>query len=101
MKKRREEIVTFKADASLVEAMKGISNRSEFIRNAILLSLDSTCPLCGGSGLLTPDQKTHWKNFLLDHSLEECRKCHELHLVCSHRCGKAAGKVKHYLPSRG
>jgi hypothetical protein len=100
MKKKREEIVTFKADASLVEAMKGISNRSEFIRNAILLSLDSTCPLCGGSGLLTPDQKTHWKNFLLDHSITECRKCHELHLVCSHRRGKAAGKVKHHLPSK-
>ena len=85
--KKREEIVTFKADASLVEAMKGISNRSEFIRNAILLSLDNTCPLCGGSGLLRPDQKSHWESFLVDHSLIECKKCHELHLVCSHRRG--------------
>ena len=33
--KRKQEIITFKADEPLLEAMRGISNRSEFIRAAI------------------------------------------------------------------
>jgi hypothetical protein len=82
MKKNKQEIITFKADASLLEAMKGIPNRSEFIRAAILASLDGVCPLCKGSGILTPYQKSHFDSFLMDHSLEECEKCREVHLIC-------------------
>ena len=55
--RRKQEIVTFKVDEPLWEAMKGIPNRSEFIRAAILSALDSVCPLCKGSGILTPDQR--------------------------------------------
>jgi hypothetical protein len=80
--KAKDEIVTFKADASLLKAMKGIANRSAFIRNAITAALDNVCPLCKGTGVLTPDQKTHWKVFATDHPLEECEGCHEIHLVC-------------------
>lgn len=83
MKKNKQEIITFKADTSLLEAMKGIPNRSEFIRNAILASLDSVCPLCKGTGILTPHQKSHMDSFLIDHSLEECEECNELHFVCT------------------
>jgi hypothetical protein len=63
--------------------MRGISNRSEFIRAAILSALDSVCPLCKGSGILTPDQRKHWDAFAKNHSLEECVDCHAVHLVCS------------------
>jgi len=80
--KRKGEIVTFKAGESLLEAMKGIPNRSEFIRAAILAALDGACPLCKGTGILTPGQKLHWQTFASDHSLEECEDCHELRLVC-------------------
>jgi hypothetical protein len=83
MDKKRDETVTFKADESLLAAMKGIRNRSEFIRSAILGALDCTCPLCGGTGILTPDQKKHWDAFAQDHSIEECADCHEVHLVCA------------------
>jgi hypothetical protein len=89
MGKKRDEIVTFKADESLLTAMTGIRNRSEFIRSAILAALDSTCPLCGGTGILTPDQKKHWDTFALDHSVEECADCHEVHLVCTKARGRA------------
>lgn len=82
-KKNKEVIVTFKADASLLEAMKGIPNRSEFIRNAILSSLESACPLCKGTGILSPDQKNHIDSFLIGHPLEECEECHELYFMCS------------------
>lgn len=90
MKTSKQEIITFKADRSLTEAMKGVPNRSEFIRNAILAALDSACPLCSGTGILTPTQKEHWESFARDHSVEECRRCHELHLVCSHAEGEQA-----------
>jgi len=85
MKKGKQEIVTFKADRSLLEAMKGVGNRSEFIRSAVLAALDSACPLCKGTGILTANQKKHWDTLAEDHFLTECEKCHEVHLVCSNQ----------------
>jgi len=82
MKTTKETIITFKVDPSLSEAMKGVSNRSEFIRTAVLAALDSICPLCSGSGVLTPNQKRHWRDFATGHPFAECHDCHELHLVC-------------------
>jgi hypothetical protein len=76
------EIITFKADDELLEALRGVPNRSEFIRRAILQALESSCPLCGGTGLLTPMQKRHWEEFSRSHPLRECDDCHEMHLVC-------------------
>jgi len=78
-------IVTFKADASLLDAMRGLPNRSEFIRNAVLAALDSACPLCLGTGILTPNQKRHWRAFSRHHAVRECDECHEKHLVCGGR----------------
>ena len=84
MAQNKERIVTFKADEALVGALRAIPNRSEFIRSAILAALDNSCPLCLGTGLLTPEQKTHWNTFAADHAVQECTQCHEWHLVCSH-----------------
>ena len=83
MRSNKQEIVTFKVNASLLEAMEGIPNRSEFIRSAVLDALDSSCPLCKGTGILTPQQKQHWDEFADDHSIEKCGDCHEMHLVCT------------------
>jgi len=80
--KVKAEVVTFKADESLLEAMKGVPNRSEFIRAAVLAALDSVCPVCKGTGILTPNQKEHWSLFAANHSVEECDECHEFRLVC-------------------
>ena len=82
-KKLKDEIITFKADASLLQAMKGVPNRSEFIRTAVLAALDSVCPVCRGTGVLTPNQRKHWEEFARNHSLEECGECHEFRLVCA------------------
>jgi hypothetical protein len=79
----RDEVITFKVDAQLLEAMKGLPNRSDFIRNALLAALDSTCPVCKGSGVLTPNQQKHWGSFLEGHSFTECGDCHEVHLICN------------------
>ncbi len=80
--KHTHEIITFKGDAALVEAMKGVPNRSEFIRAAILAALDGACPLCKGTGILTPGQRRHWKAFAADHAVTECGECHAIHVVC-------------------
>ncbi len=82
MARAKPEIITFKADESLLEALKGVPNRSEFIRTAVLAALESICPMCGGTGTLTPDQRTHWQALAADHAIEECDGCHEFHLVC-------------------
>ena len=80
--KRKQEIITFKVDDALWEAMRGIPNRSEFIRSAILNALGGACPLCKGTGSLTPDQRRHWQSFAESHSLAECEDCHATYLVC-------------------
>jgi hypothetical protein len=80
--RQKETVITFKADASLLDALRTIPNRSEFIRAAILSALDNHCPLCGGTGVLTPNQKRHWEAFAQRHPLRECEDCHEVHLVC-------------------
>lgn len=79
---KKHEIITFKVDEALRKALQGVQNRSEFIRSAILAALDSVCPLCKGSGILTPDQRRHWDSFAKNHSFHECEDCHAVHLVC-------------------
>jgi hypothetical protein len=78
----KAEVLTFKADSALVEALRGIPNRSAFIRNALLAALENTCPLCCGTGQLTPGQREHWDEFATDHAVAECDRCHEVHLIC-------------------
>jgi hypothetical protein len=83
----KPEVITFKVDPSLGEALRRIPNRSEFIRGAILSSLENLCPLCEGTGLLSPNQKAHWAALRATHSVQECRDCHEAHLVCKSEPG--------------
>lgn len=81
--RRKSDVITFKADASLRKALEGVPNRSAFIRDAVLRALDSTCPLCGGTGILSPNQQRHWEEFATTHTLEQCTRCQEVRLVCS------------------
>ena len=88
----KQRIVTFKVDESLLDELQGMPNRSEFIRAAILSALDNACPLCRGTGVLTPRQKKHWEDFGESHTIEECDECHELHLVCANGNTQTAGR---------
>ena len=81
-KEKDIEVITFKMDKSLKRMMRGIHNRSEFIRSAILAALDNVCPFCRGTGVLTPHRKKHWAQFSREHKLAECHECHETHPVC-------------------
>ncbi len=83
MKEKKQEIVTFKADQDLLEAMSGIPNRSQFIRTAILSALDNVCPLCKGTGILTPCQQRHWGRFARTHKIKECEACNQSYLTCA------------------
>ena len=82
MARKNSEIITFKAEPALVEAMRGVPNRSEFIRAAVLAALGRSCPLCAGTGTLSPRQWEHWEQFAAHHTARECPECHEVHLVC-------------------
>ena len=94
MEKKKVDIVTFKVDRTLRKALEGVSNRSQFIRSAILSALGEVCPLCRGAGALTPGQQKHWSDFEADHSLEECQECHELHLTCANKRKKRKGQER-------
>ena len=80
--KPSQEVITFKADEQLFKLLKGISNRSEFIRTAILAALNSLCPFCKGTGVLTTHKKEHWDEFSKRHELTECGDCHEHKIEC-------------------
>lgn len=80
--KHKSEVITFKTDSALAQKLDHIPNKSEFIRNAILSALESTCPLCSGTGSLSPKQMEHWQEFSANHKFRKCRDCHEYHLIC-------------------
>lgn len=82
MPKQKSEVVSFKAEPELLRALRGIENRSEFIRRAVLAALEGTCPLCMGSGTLSKRQQRHWAELARDHTIEECEECHEYRIVC-------------------
>lgn len=82
---KKQEVITLKVDRSLAEAMEGVANRSRFIRDAILSALENACPLCMGTGILSPKQKQHWESFARDHRVRQCPDCHERHLTCEHK----------------
>ena len=90
MKREKVDIITFKVPESLREAMKGIPNRSEFIRTAVVAALNSVCPLCKGTGVIMPSQRHHWDLFIADHHFEECATCNAIHVVCD-RIPREAG----------
>lgn len=98
--KVKAEVVTFKADEALLEAMKGVPNRSEFIRTAVLAALDSVCPICKGTGILTPNQRAHWSVFAANHSVEECNECHEFRLVCVKTQGREKAHARKRLSQK-
>ncbi|MBA7716679.1 hypothetical protein ES703_125754 [subsurface metagenome] len=84
MTKNKDEVISFKVDSALARAIKRIPNRSEFIRTAILSALEHNCPLCQGTGILTPDQNKHWEEFSEHHALKQCSDCEAVHLVCEY-----------------
>ncbi|MBN1552957.1 CopG family transcriptional regulator [bacterium] len=87
MNRRKVDVITFKVDRELTDRLRQIPNRSGFIRSAILFALDAACPLCNGSGVLTSDQKKHWRSFSQHHDLVECKRCGAVHLTCSTTAG--------------
>ncbi len=80
--RKKEEIVTFKADPGLAEELEKLPNKSDFIRRALLRAFGNECPLCSGTGTLSADQMRHWKEFLEHHHLTKCATCNEMHLAC-------------------
>jgi hypothetical protein len=87
----KTDLITFKVEPSLAELIDRVPNRSEFIRKAILAALTNTCPLCQGSGVLSPEQREHWARFTEGHKVGRCGECDAVHLQCDHDRGRRAG----------
>ena len=60
------------------------------IRAAVLSALDHACPLCQGTGLMSPEQKKHWDAFARDHAVKHCQECDALYLTCGSVPAKGA-----------
>jgi DnaJ-class molecular chaperone len=82
----KSDVITFKVDGELKDALNRMKNRSEFIRSALMAALDGTCPLCRGSGTLTPRQMEHWAAFSRVHRMSECEDCHGIKFECGPGC---------------
>lgn len=80
----KTDLVSFKVEAALAERIDRMPNKSEFIRNAILAALDNTCPLCQGTGVLSPEQRAHWDRFTAHHHVERCSDCQAVYLSCEY-----------------
>jgi hypothetical protein len=97
----KAEIITLKVAPQLMDALRHVPNRSAFIRAAILGALDSACPLCQGTGVLSPKQKEHWVAFTRTHALQECRQCNELHLICRSEKGVRRTTTRAHQRTKG
>ena len=86
----KSEIVTFKVDEELAKLIQRLPNKSEFIRQAVMAAMDNTCPLCQGTGSLTPAQKKHWTEFTRHHEIEQCDDCQAVHIHCGYEAKAGA-----------
>ena len=68
--RNKGEIITFLADEKLLKRLEGAGNRSDFIRRAIRLALDTRCPTCGGTGTLSAAQRRQWEEFTQRYGLD-------------------------------
>ena len=85
MVRNKDEVISFKVGSALARVIRRLPNRSEFIRAAVLSALDHACPLCQGTGLMSPEQKKHWDAFSRDHTVKHCQECDALYLTCGSR----------------
>ncbi len=79
---KKADTVTFKVDPNLLEILQSMPNRSEFIRSAILNALDHVCPLCSGTGVLSPAQKKCWDKFSQNHEIKKCSESDKIEIFC-------------------
>jgi hypothetical protein len=82
MARSKGEVISFKVGPALARTIRHLPNRSEFIRAAVLSALEHACPLCQGTGIMTPEQKRHWDAFARDHTVKHCQQCDALYISC-------------------
>lgn len=80
--KKKERVITFKADEKLADNLDNLPNKSEFIRQALEAALEKRCPLCNGTGSLSMEQQHHMEEFLTMHPLQKCEECDAVHFIC-------------------
>jgi hypothetical protein len=84
---KKTDLITFKVEPSLAELINQMPNKSDFIRKAILSTLNNTCPLCQGTGVLSAHQRKHWDDFSTHHQMKRCGECQSMYLRCDAHSG--------------
>ncbi|HEY2785995.1 MAG TPA: hypothetical protein VGJ05_13575 [Fimbriiglobus sp.] len=74
-KTTKSKIVAFKVEEELAEFLNNLSNKSEFIRKAILAQFGMTCPLCAGSGVVPRGVHDHYRPVIAQYNRRPCDKC--------------------------
>lgn len=71
----KQVAVSFKADERLAELLNQIPNKSEFIRNALMSMIATTCPLCKGQGSVSPGVHEQFQLMIHTRRQHPCVTC--------------------------
>lgn len=72
--------ISLKIDSELAKVLDRVPNKSEFIRKALLESVEKKCPVCNGKGHVGNDK--HMREFFEHHSIEKCPDCSGIIIQC-------------------
>jgi hypothetical protein len=76
-KSPKSQIVAFKVEEELAEFLNKLTNKSAFIRKAIVAQLGMACPLCTGSGVVPRGIHEHYAPILAKNNIRKCDVCGE------------------------
>jgi hypothetical protein len=68
-------VFAFRADPAMVEALMAMPNASDFIRKAIIRSLEEPCPVCTGTGVVATGFRSQLERLEGHLVLRRCSCC--------------------------
>jgi hypothetical protein len=68
-------VFAFRADPAMVEALNAMPNASDFIRKAIIRSLEEPCPVCTGTGVVATGFRSQLERLEGHLVLRRCSCC--------------------------
>jgi hypothetical protein len=95
-KTNKNQVVAFKVEPELADFLNSLSNKSDFIRKAVLAQFGMTCPLCTGSGFVPRGVHDHFKPVMAEHNKRPCEKCKSPVTVPLTAEGAPAADLKRY-----
>ena len=69
------KVIAIRIEDELADLLNALTNKSEFIRAAILAQCVAKCPLCAGRGTVSSEIADMFEPILRDNRLIACAKC--------------------------